>query len=71
MPNQQPKSSVAWRCRREEYLRASERYDDLIKEGYMAAAPRSSWSVIAGGHTNRHQKEIRNVSLSLVKGLAS
>lgn len=40
MPNQHPNSSVPWRRRREEYLRASARYDDLIKK-VTCARPRA------------------------------
>ena len=71
MPNQQAKSSVPWRCRREEYLRAAARYDDLIKEGYMPAASRPSWSVIVGGRMNRAPNKSREIGLYLLKGVAS
>jgi hypothetical protein len=48
MPNQKSKCA-AWQRRREEYLRAAGRYDDLGKEGYLPPDTVERWSVIAGG----------------------
>src|SRR5579863_2038764 len=50
MQNQKSKGA-AWQRRREEYLRAAGRYDDLIKEGYLLPDTVEHWSVIAGGRT--------------------
>jgi len=48
MPNQKSKCA-AWQRRREKYLRAAGRYDDLINEGYVRPDAVERWSVIAGG----------------------
>ena len=55
MPNQKSKCA-AWQRRREEYLRAAGRYDDLIKEGYVPPDAVERWSVIAGGRSGRLQR---------------
>jgi hypothetical protein len=52
MQNQKSKGA-AWQRRREEYLRAAGRYDDLINEGYLPPNTVERWSVIAGGRTGR------------------
>ena len=52
MQNQKSKGA-AWQRRREEYLRAAGRYDDLIKEGYVPPDNVEHWSVIAGGRSGR------------------
>jgi hypothetical protein len=49
MPNHKLKRGSDWRCRREEYLRASGRYDDLIREGYETSGPQAKLVVIPGG----------------------
>jgi hypothetical protein len=46
-----------WRCRREEYLRATGRCDELINEGYEAPAPSTQWILLPGGrHGNREER---------------
>ena len=55
MPNQKSKCA-AWQRRREEYLQAAGRYDDLIKEGYLPPDTVERWSVIAGGRSGRSQR---------------
>jgi hypothetical protein len=55
MQNQKSKGAT-WQRRREEYLRAAGRYDDLIKEGYLPPDAVERWSVIAGGRSGRFQR---------------
>ena len=43
MPDNKLKRSSDWRCRREEYLRASGRREDLICEGYESPGPVANW----------------------------
>jgi hypothetical protein len=38
-----------WRCRREEYLRAAGRRDELISEGYEDAPASVQWIVLPAG----------------------
>ena len=47
------KQYVAWRCRREQYLRESGRHVDLIKEGYASADDGTNWTVVVGGRGGR------------------
>jgi len=49
MPNHKLKRGSDWRCRREEYLRASGRHEDLIREGYETSEPQAKFVVIRGG----------------------
>jgi hypothetical protein len=49
MPNHKLKVGSDWRCRREEYLRASGRSEDLIREGYEASRPAARLVVLPGG----------------------
>ena len=70
MPSHQPnKHAGAWRSRREEYLRASGRQSDLVKEGFEQAS-RANWAVIAGGRRTRRTKRNRKAGLLLVKNVA-
>ena len=55
MQNEKSKCAAGQR-RREEYLRAAGRYDDLIKEGYAPPDAVERWSVIAGGRSGRFQR---------------
>ena len=55
MQNQKSKGA-AWQRRREEYLRAAGRHDDLIKEGYVPPDAVERWSVIAGGRSGYFQR---------------
>jgi hypothetical protein len=70
MQNQKSKGA-AWQRRREEYLRAAGRYDDLIKEGYLPPATVERWSVIAGGRSGRFQRAGHETRSYLVKRLGS
>jgi hypothetical protein len=67
----QKSTGAAWQRRREEYLRAAGRYDDLIKEGYMPLDTVERWSVIAGGRTGRFQRAGNEPRFSLVERLGS
>ena len=49
MPNHKLKRGSDWRFRREEYLRASGRHADLIREGYEMSRPAAKLVVIPGG----------------------
>ena len=70
MQNQKSKGA-AWQRRREEYLRAAGRYDDLIKEGYLPPDTIERWSVIAGGRSGRFQRSGHETRSYLVKRLGS
>lgn len=70
MQNQKSKRA-AWQRRREEYLRAAGRYDDLIKEGYLPPDTVECWSVIAGGRSARFQRADDLTKSYLVKRLGS
>ena len=70
MQNQKSKGAV-WQRRREEYLRAAGRYDDLIKEGYMSPDTVEHWSVIAGGRSGRFQRAGHETSPYLVERVGS
>ena len=70
MQNQKSKGA-AWQRRREEYLRAAGRYDDLIKEGYLPPATVERWSVIAGGRSGCFQRAGHETRSYLVKRLGS
>jgi hypothetical protein len=61
-----------WRYRREEYLRATGRRDELISEGYDAA-PASSpqWTVLPGGRHGNHEQRLGTIRLCFVKGAKS
>ncbi len=65
---QQSLRSLNWRQRREEYLRAAGRLDDLIREGYEPAIQLGKWSAIPGGRAPRTFNAIRGVRLLVVKG---
>jgi hypothetical protein len=68
MQNRKSKRAT-WQCRREEYLRAAGRYDDLIKEGYLPPDTIERWSVIAGGRS-RFQRSGHETRSYLVKRLS-
>ena len=70
MENQKSKRAV-WQRRREEYLRAAGRYDDLIKEGYLAPDTVEHWSIIAGGRSGSLQRPGHETRSYLVKRLGS
>ena len=56
MPDNKLKRSSDWRCRREEYLRASGRREDLICEGYESPGPVAKLVVIPGGGNGRQTR---------------
>ena len=60
-----------WRCRREKYLRATGRHDELISEGYEAAPPSQQWTVVPGGRHGNHEQRPGATRLCLVKGAKS
>ena len=61
------KQTGAWRSSREEYLRASGRQSDLVREGFEPAASAASWAVIAGGRASHLPKPIPRTGLFLVR----
>jgi len=72
MPSQQPKKHAeAWRSRREEYLRASGRQSDLVKESLEREPSTASWAVIAGGRPSRLVKPNLSAGLFLMKKVGS
>ena len=54
MPDNKLKRRSDWRCRREEYLRASGRREDLICEGYESPGPVAKLVVISFWQDERH-----------------
>ena len=72
MPSHQPnKHAGAWRSRREEYLRASGRQSDLVREGFEPAASAVSWALIAGGRSGHLPTPLLRAGLFLVKKVGS
>jgi hypothetical protein len=69
MPNHKLKRGSDWRCRREEYLRASGRHKDLIREGYETARPQAKLVVIPGCRKGPAASEPR-IRLFVVKRVA-
>ena len=63
----QTKRCEAWRCRREQYLRESDRHVDLIREGYASADDTTNWTVIVGGRGRAPLKRDLGTRLFLVK----
>jgi len=70
MPDSKLKRSSDWRCRREEYLRASGRREDLICEGYESPGPVAELVVIPGGGRRSPNQSLRT-GLFIVKPGAS
>lgn len=66
MPNHKLKRGSNWRCRREEYLRASGRNEDLIREGYARSEPQATLVVIPGGRKGPAASEPK-IRLCVVK----
>jgi hypothetical protein len=60
MPDKKLKRRSDWRCRREEYLRASGRREDLICEGYESPSPVAKLVVIPGGRRRSLNEGLRN-----------
>ena len=71
MPDHKLKHSSNWRRRREEYLRASGRSEDLISEGYESAGPAVRWVVIPGSRARRSPNVTSQIGLFVVKGATS
>ena len=63
----QTKQYEAWRCRREQYLRESERHVDLIREGYASVDDATNWTVVVGGRGRGPLQRERWARLLLVK----
>jgi hypothetical protein len=61
------KPAAAWRARREEYLRASGRQRDLVREGFEPGINGTSWSVIRG-RTGAFPRLDSDARLFLVSG---
>ena len=57
-----------WRCRREEYLRATGRREELVRAGYEIAAPSPVWTVLPGGRHGNQEQRPWPIRLCLVKG---
>ncbi len=70
MRTRQPKQREAWRCRREQYLRESERHVELITEGYVSADSATNWTVVVGGRAGSLERN-PGTRLFLVKGQTS
>ena len=66
MPTQPKQRAAPWRWSREEYLRASGRRANLVKEGYEPERVKG-WSVIAGGRSDSPPNSNSGVRLLLVK----
>jgi hypothetical protein len=64
------KRSSDCRCRREEYLRASGRREDPIREGYQPSGPAAKLMVILGGGKRSPNVSVR-IGLLTVKGRLS
>ena len=64
MPNHKLKRDSDWRCRREEYLRAAGRDEDLIREGYETPRPDAKLVVIPGGGRRSAQANQKSACLS-------
>lgn len=62
------KPAAAWRARREEYLRASGRQHDLVREGFEPGISGTRWSVIRGGRTSAFPRLASYARLFLVSG---
>jgi hypothetical protein len=67
MPKKKLNPVSNWRCRREEYLRATARRDDLISEGYEPVPPSAEWTVLLGGRHRNHDRRSGAIRLCLVK----
>ena len=57
MPNHKLKRGSDWQRRREEYLRASGRNEDLIREGYDTPRAEAKLVVIPGGRRRSRASE--------------
>jgi hypothetical protein len=71
MRKRKSQSRVPWRYRREEYLRASRRHVDLIKEGYARNESSTDWVVVVGHRKPNYQGSYPRSGLFLVSGEAT
>ena len=67
MPKQKTQLLAPWQARREEYLRASGRHADLIKEGYAVESP-TDWLVVVGHRNGSSKGNGAKSELFVVKG---
>jgi hypothetical protein len=70
MRKRKAQSRVPWQYRREEYLRASGRHIDLIKEGYARSESSTDWIVVIG-HRKPDRGSHPRSRLFLVSGEAT
>ena len=68
MPKENSQLPAQWRRRREEYLRASGRHADLIKEGYVPVESPTDWIVVVGHRKDSPKGNGAKGELFLVKG---
>ena len=68
MRKRKSQSRVPWQRRREEYLRASGRHIDLIKEGYARGESPTDWIVLVGHRKSDYQGSHPRSRLFLVSG---
>ena len=66
MRKRKSQSRVPWQYRREEYLRASGRHIELIKEGYARGESSTEWSVVVGDRKTNSQGSQSRSGLFLV-----
>lgn len=71
MQTRREQHKASWRQRREEYLRSSGRYADLVSEGYEPTRRAATWTLIEGGGGGRLRNAPTSPSLQVVKGVAS
>jgi hypothetical protein len=70
MPYNKLKRSSDWRCRREEYLRASGRREDLICEGYESPGTVAKLAVIPGGGRRSPSESLRTGLFIVKRGVS-
>jgi hypothetical protein len=66
MRKQTSQLPATWQRRREEYLRASGRHLDLIKEGYAGAESSHDWIVVIGRRKTNSRTSFQRPILLLV-----
>ena len=70
MPDNKLKCSSDRRCRREEYLRASGRREDLICEGYESPGHVAKLVVIPGGGRRSPNESLRTGLFIVKRGVS-
>jgi len=70
MPDNKLKRRSDWRCRREEYLRASGRREDLISEGYESPGPVGKLVVIPGGGRRSPNESLKTGLFIVERGVS-